>query len=182
MKCPICRHQSMVTVNLEDGPKAYHCGACEGDWIMANDYEYWLASREVAEESAHPLTQFEIQDSPVPKLCPTCRQILFKYRVRQDIQFHLDHCRGCGGVWFDKDEWKVLRSVNLHDEFYKIFTRAWQEKLKQLDQRDNFAKLYRDRFGEDDYAELRKIKAWVEAHPHQQLILGYLTSEDPYRP
>lgn len=182
MNCPVCKTKTLTGKHLEDGPLARFCVTCEGAWIQSDDYEVWLSGREVKPEKAFEPEEFAVQDSKSAKVCPTCKHLLFKYRLRSDIHFHLDHCRSCGGVWFDKGEWEALVSVNLHDEFYKVFTKAYQEGLRSDDQRKAFQDLYKQRLGDEDYERVCAFRSWLEGHPHQQLILGYLAAEDPYRP
>jgi hypothetical protein len=40
--------------------------------------------------------------------------------------------------------------------------------------------IYLDKFGEADYAEVRRIKAWLDGHPHHQALRAYLNADDPY--
>lgn len=181
MICPICKTNTMNRCRLDDGPLAYRCNRCEGVWVGLADYEEWMLGRTVESEQPQTVSDFALQEENLAKLCPTCRQLMFKYRVRQYIQFHVDHCRGCGGMWFDKGEWEALASAKLHDELPKIFTQRWQKEIKQLDQRATFAKMYRERFGADEYQRLKDTRAWIEAHPHKDLLHSYLACPDPYQ-
>jgi hypothetical protein len=42
-------------------------------------------------------------------------------------------------------------------------------------------RIYTERFGAEDYAELRRIRAWLDAHPQRSSLLAYLDEEDPYK-
>jgi hypothetical protein len=57
-----------------------------------------------------PEKQFEGTPLHVPdrgrvKLCPECGRILINYGVVRDLNFTLEQCGHCHGVWFDKNEW-----------------------------------------------------------------------------
>jgi hypothetical protein len=40
--------------------------------------------------------------------------------------------------------------------------------------------IYLSRFGADDYAEITRIRAWLQAHPKRPELLAYLTDKDPF--
>jgi hypothetical protein len=42
-------------------------------------------------------------------------------------------------------------------------------------------RIYTERFGAEDYAEIRRVKAWLDAHAQRSSLLAYLSEEDPYR-
>jgi hypothetical protein len=41
--------------------------------------------------------------------------------------------------------------------------------------------IYQEKFGEEDYAEVRRVKAWLDAHPQHNALRAYLNADDPYR-
>ena len=41
--------------------------------------------------------------------------------------------------------------------------------------------IYRTKFGETDYTEVRRVKAWLDAHPQRQALRAYLNAEDTAR-
>ena len=52
---------------------------------------------------------FEVKDVQGAKICPECGRILLKYKVGHGLDFFVDHCSGCGGIWLDKNEWNALK-------------------------------------------------------------------------
>jgi hypothetical protein len=37
-----------------------------------------------------------------------------------------------------------------------------------------------DRFGDEDYARIKEIRAWLEQHPQRGALIAYLSDKDPY--
>jgi Zn-finger nucleic acid-binding protein len=113
-------------------------------------------------------------------LCPWCGYLLIKYRVGHDINFTLDQCGNCNSFWFDKHEWEVLKSRNLHNQVHKVFTPAWQKQIRQEQSKHTWQEIYKEKFGAEDYAEIQRVRAWIYQHPERHRLLAYLTNENPY--
>jgi Zn-finger nucleic acid-binding protein len=124
---------------------------------------------------------FQVDDTMKAKLCPDCGRILIKYKVGHGIDFFLDHCNGCNGIWLDKNEWEVLKSRNLHDELHRIFTTSWQKEILEEQIKEKLEKFYAKKFGEKDYEELKRIRQWIEQHSQRSSLLAYLNDENPYK-
>jgi hypothetical protein len=83
-------------------------------------------------------------------------------------------------MWFDRDQWGSLQRRNLHDNLHQIFGEAWQRRLRIAEQRVRMDAIYRAKFGDADYAEVRRVKAWLDAHPQRQALRAYLNAEDDW--
>ena len=94
------------------------------------------------------------------------------WRVSRDD----DQCGNCGGVWFDKDEWEALKARDLHDDIYLIFTAPWQDQVRGQESRRSQEEIYRKKFGDEDFNEIQRMKAWIDGRPRKQEILAYLMS------
>ena len=79
--------------------------------------------------------------------------------VGQGTGFSLDHCHGCKGIWFDRNEWEVLRRRNLHDDLNSILTAFWQTEALNEERKKRLEQMCVNRFGVDDYAEIKKSKS-----------------------
>jgi Zn-finger nucleic acid-binding protein len=160
----------------------YKCKKCQGFWISALKYREWLDKYEpdFYEQVDYdaPLPVLDVEQA---KLCPDCGRILICYRVWPDISFRLDRCWGCNGVWFDHAEWDVLRSHGLYDKVHMFFTEPWQRKLREEETRRRFEAIYLEYFGPQDYAEIKRIREWIQQHPEGQRLLAYLNDKDPYK-
>lgn len=182
MQCPVCKNTALSPVLLEQGLPSQQCPRCRGHWLGLNDYQAWLEAKgEILPEkppSAHaPIAQTVKR----AKLCPQCDHLLLKYKLGRGTDISLDYCGQCGGVWFDKDEWAVLKDMNLHDEVYKIFTQSWQKKVRIELSHQHLSQHYQHKFGSEDYAKIRALKAWLIAHPESSALLAYLNNADPYQ-
>ena len=59
------------------------------------------------------------------------------------------------------------------------FTEQWQNEARREEARQQLAQMYERRFGADDYAELKRVRQWLDEHPHKQEILAYLNDAAP---
>lgn len=181
MLCPVCKADPLQPTTLVDGPQTYACPTCQGHWMTADDYWLWSEQQGAPLPEKAPSGQLptptEDEHTRRAKLCPSCDRILIKYRIHPDLNFRLDHCAHCGGIWFDHQEWDALRDRHLHDEVYQLITPHKQKQLTQENSRRHFEQLYQARFGTEDYAELRRIKQWLWRHPNRQDLLTYLNDE-----
>jgi len=180
-KCPVCK-ETLQDITLEDGLPAQQCPRCEGIWISSNPYLAWLKRhgldlpvKKGAEEDS---TLWETKEL---KICPDCGRILSRFQVLSSPKLYLDHCGHCNGVWFDKGEWKFLTERNLHDNLNSFFTRPWQVHVQEENTFTVMDKLYREKFGETDYAKIREFREWLKDNPHRPILLAYLQAENPYK-
>ena len=157
-----------------------YCTECNGRWLSSTSYWYWHDTLK-GERPENKYSDFtcEVHDAPQAKICPDCGRILIKFKVGHGIDFKLDHCNGCNGVWFDKNEWEMLESRNLHDEIHKIFTTAWQNEIRLEEKNKYFDDMYRQKFG-SDYPKIKEFKAWIDAHEMKATILAFLSDPKPY--
>jgi Zn-finger nucleic acid-binding protein len=176
MKCPVCKTVELQLSNLEIDLTARHCDQCGGNWIQSFEYWRWrdrhgesLPEKVAATDAPNPRTGVLIS-----KLCPECNGILIRYKVGHGAGFALDQCGNCRGVWLDKDEWEALRTRNLHDDIYTIFTAPWQTQVQQEEAAQNAEQIYTKKFGEEGFAEIKRMKEWIDGHPRKQEILAYL--------
>lgn len=184
MLCPVCKAESLQSVKLSDGPWAHCCSHCQGHWITAEEYWQWLQNHgdtlpEKAPSNTAP-PPVEDENTRRVKLCPNCDRLLAKYRLHTELPFRLDHCGHCGGIWLDSQEWDALKDRNLHDEIYQLITPHRQKQLQQENSRRHFEQRYQERFGAEDYAEIRRIKKWLWENSNRQDLLTYLNDEESY--
>jgi Zn-finger nucleic acid-binding protein len=187
-ECPVCKVE-FKHILLERNLPASTCKKCEGVWISSSEYFSWLTPQEQGISTEQlTLAQGEIV-VPLPVadtirkalLCPDCGHILRRFKIWPDFDFQLDHCGGCNGIWFDRNEWQVLKLNNLHHAVHLFFTKAWQEKLRDEEMRRRLAKMYQKKFSQEDYEKIQEIRAWLAEHPHGRELLAYLTDIDPYQ-
>lgn len=181
MECPVCKTHNLKPAHLEKNLLANGCQQCGGHWISYQNYWTWL-EQQAPDLPEKPFAEvsFNVDDTREASLCPDCGRILLKYRVGHGIDFFLDHCNGCGGIWLDKNEWEVLKSRNLHDRLHRIFTTSWQKQIRAEEMKIKLENFYAHKFGEKDYRELKRIKRWIDRHHQRKALLVYLNDESPY--
>ena len=187
MKCPVCKETALGPVVLEEGLAAHRCGACEGQWVNGGDYLRWVERRGPKppdDGETHPPAGAEeppVRDNLKAKLCPECGRFLTRAKVGRGLEFHLDRCGSCGGIWFDANKWPVLRGRGLHDDAHFVFSDAWQAAVARRDREAQHERLLIQRVGEADWAEVKRVRAWLDAHPHRVELYAALT-RDAERP
>ncbi|MEP6923232.1 MAG: zf-TFIIB domain-containing protein [Pyrinomonadaceae bacterium] len=174
MHCPVCKTTTLEEVILESQLSSLKCSECAGKWIKGATYWNWL------ETHKPQLPEHEFNDSVVDvgkaKLCPECKSIMVKYWVGHGVEFSLDHCHSCRGIWFDRNEWEVLKSRNLHDDINSIFTAPWQTKIEKEHRRNGTERRYLNKFGVEDYAEMKRVQSWIRNHQRREEILAFLSN------
>lgn len=181
MKCPVCKTSDLNASSLDQNLSCRHCDTCGGNWIQSFEYWKWRDQN----KGSLPENILDPHDLPAnapdpktgtlkAKFCPECSSFLIRYKVGHGVSFAIDQCGNCGGVWFDKDEWESLKTRNLHDDVYTIFTAPWQTKVRSQESLRAQEELYIKKFGEEGFDEIRRMKEWIDEHPRKQEILAYL--------
>ncbi len=182
MQCPVCKAKRCVPVELEEGLQATACQACGGHWISHNNYSAWLDNHgETIPEKPYSDVELNVKDVKEAKLCPDCGRILLKYKVGHSLDFFVDHCPGCGGIWLDSNEWAALQAINLHDEIHKIFSTSWQSQVRGEDMASKLDQVYSNSLGSDEYEKAKEVREWIQSLPQKGAILAFLCDDDPYK-
>lgn len=183
MNCPVCRSVSLQSITLDPALQGHECPQCHGIFLRSDNYWKWREQlAEELPEQTDPEPQLLPVEPPKAKQCPQCQHILLPYRVALDLTFTVDHCGSCNGVWFDQGEWRALLRRNLHDNLHQIFAAPWQRRLREAQHQAAMEAIYIAKFGAEDYAEAKRIKAWLNAHPEAIALRAYLNALDPYQP
>ncbi len=90
------------------------------------------------------------------------------------LNFSIDRCSACGGLWFDANEWELLRQRNLHDDVHYVFSAAWQLRAAREDELHRRDNRLLKQVGEADFAEVVRMKNWLQGHARRSAILAYL--------
>jgi Zn-finger nucleic acid-binding protein len=181
MNCPVCKSTELVSTDLESNLTSFNCNGCGGNWIRGAEYWKWLeqnssdlAERLYQEESLH------LAEPGKPIDCPECRFRMVKFLVGRGLDFTVDHCEGCKGIWLDQNEWEALKKRNLHDDLNSIFTSFWQTGAQREIRKKKLEGIYVSRFGAEDYAEIKRIRWWLDTKMNKEELLAFLTDRDPF--
>ena len=147
MKCPICHTHSLQEVSLDRGLFAQQCTQCFGHWISSEQYWEWLDYREHEKQVSNKRPAIKlntinghlpVSDNSTANFCADCSRLMTKAKVGRGLNFYLDRCSHCHGVWLDQNEWENLKQMDLHHQMHYMFSSAWQfsvRKEKQIPQR-----------------------------------------------
>ena len=182
MKCPVCKTDSLSPITLADNLPASQCSQCHGNWIAANTYMVWLRAKGAdLPEKATGVPFSPIWEARDLKICPDCKHMLRRFKIFPDVDYYLDRCNNCNGIWFDAHEWDALAERNLHDNLHEFFTRPWQDHLHAAETRTNMESIYLLKFGVQDYEKIKEIREWLDTHEQKHMLLAFLLSDDPYK-
>jgi len=138
MKCPICHVESLHEVSLSTGLLAKQCDQCLGHWISSEHYWDWLDSRQQSEPPQRAPINLSTSNGLLPvvdnhtaNFCADCSRLMTKSKVGRGLNFYLDRCSHCHGVWLDQNEWENLVQMNLHHQIHYMFSSAWQFSVRQ---------------------------------------------------
>lgn len=117
------------------------------------------------------------------KLCPECGRFLRRYHLGMGIEFEIDRCGGCAGMWCDAGKWPRLRAAGVHGRLHLLVSDAWQAKLKEEQLRKRQEDRVRAILGDADFQRAVEFKAWVDGHPHRATLRALLAEDfDEKRP
>ncbi len=185
MKCPLCKDSDLKDVMLEEDLQTHSCEKCGGNWISSSSYWRWLEGRDAPlPEKAVPDEAIEVSDTKQAKICPDaeCGRIMLKYKIGHGVEFYVEQCGACNGVWFDRNEWEALKSRNLHDKLDMFFTESWQRKLRDDNMKKELESIYSDKFGLEDFRKIQQVKDWLDGHLERQALLAFLDDDEPFKP
>ena len=181
LRCPVCKTIELVKTELEENLSSYNCDKCGGHWIRGKEYWDWVEQHGTKlAERIHESESLQLAEPGIPVDCPECRFRMVKYLVGRGLDFTVDHCAGCKGIWLDRNEWEALRKRNLHDDLHGMFTSFWQEGAKREQRKKRMQQIYLDRFGEADYAEIKRVRHWLDTKTNREELMAYLMDQDPY--
>ena len=179
MNCPVCGSAELIFHSLETNLPSLKCPGCGGNWIRGTQYWKWLEGHGPNLPERPGRGSSTLSESEKYLDCPECRFRMVKRLVGHGTGITLDHCDGCKGIWFDRDEWEALKERNLHDDLHAMLTAFWQAEALKEERRKHLEQLDIGRFGADDYSKIKRIRAWIDGHQKKQELLAYLTDEDP---
>ncbi|MEW5939049.1 MAG: zf-TFIIB domain-containing protein [Chloroflexota bacterium] len=180
MKCPVCKQQSLQLISLSENLPANQCSNCRGIWVSSNQYLAWLRMQ------PGPLPESETSDftpelhTNTLKLCPESGHIMKRFKVFPHVDFYLDRCGHCNGIWFDSAEWDALVAHNMQDKVNQFFTAPWQAQLRKKESRANMERIYRSKLGVEDYQRIQEVRAWLDENPRRSMLIAFLQADDPF--
>lgn len=182
MRCTSCGNGVLKPSFVDELFRAHTCSSCGGNWILIGDYLAWKENNP-EHRFADNLDTFDESESSESKkamLCPVSGAIMQKFRIVAGSEHRLDYSASVGGLWLDTGEWELLKAKGLAGSLNAVVTRQWQNKVRRESARENFAEMYRQKFGEELYGKVREVREWLQSQEQKADIRAYLLAEDPY--
>ncbi|MEM1445599.1 MAG: zf-TFIIB domain-containing protein [Planctomycetota bacterium] len=179
MRSPIDQKTGLETHELTGGLRVMRCPVSGGAWLRPSAYWAWRERHDtdsLGESLGQDITP--TSDSPAGKRCPEDGAFLIRHRVGHGLDFHLDRCGHCGGIWFDREEWEAVAQAGLAKQLHLVFTSAWQAEVRRQRAEQNREARLRERLGDGDYEKLRDVRAWIEAHPRAPELRAFLRGDE----
>ena len=187
MKCTQCKQNTLEPVELEIGLIASKCFNCEGVLLPLMNYRYWADNQAKTKPapSGHITTEptttdlaktTDIKDSSNAKTCPKCAKFMLKFRLGLESENRLDMCNHCDEAWLDKDEWSLIKTLNLHNVLPKVFTDAWQKNIRKQKEANSLKAHFSLLIGEKDFEKIESFKSWLDEHPKKSDIKHFINT------
>lgn len=180
MYCPICKGSALHKAEVEAGLAAMVCGKCNGKWVQS--YQYWLwrdkQGKSLPNAAVKGDEKLAVKDSTKAKLCPECGHFLRRYPVGHGIDFQIDRCGNCGGMWFDANEWEILVGRGLHDDVHKMFSAIWQGQVLKEQKAKSMREHYLQKFGPADFQKASEIRTWLHNHKLVSELFAFIGDKD----
>ena len=171
MICPACASTNFQQTRIEGGLPAEQCQACRGVLVDLERYRTWretMPAMTLAAASAEP----SVTDGAV-RLCPKTGRIMARLKVDSHHPLRLDYSAAAQAVWLDAGEWDTLMSLDFHGHLDEIASDRWQASVQEAASRERIEQAMQARFG-DDFAELARIRAWLDGRPNRSEMLAFL--------
>lgn len=100
-----------------------------------------------------------------------------RIKVRHDLPLRLDFSNAAQAVWLDVGEWEQLCQLGLARELDEIVSERWQHDVQHAAARERIVAAQRARFGDANYDELQRMRAWLHAQPEMREMLAFLNAK-----
>jgi Zn-finger nucleic acid-binding protein len=177
--CPKC--PSVELERPERGGKVkrpYSCNQCGGMWLTPREVDYVIENAEAAS-----LIQPENGETPVSEMdkkagsCPHGHGILIRAKIDVKSPFYLEKCAVCGGIWFDKGEWRRLAESHLVQNLREFWTSAWQKKQREAEYEEVYKEWQKRMFGDQLQKQLLHVADLLRNHPKKSEAIAFLREE-----
>jgi len=174
MRSPVDANSALVRDTLPGGLNVLRCEKSGGVWIRPSFYWQWLEHHAPDGAAAGDGVDAPATDSRAGKRCPEDGYFLIRHRVGNGLDFHVDRCGHCGGMWLDRGEWEALLRHGLAEKLHLVFSSAWQAAVRHQRDRDTERALLVQRLGDAEYQKLVAFADHLVASPHRHAMVAYL--------
>ncbi len=177
MQCPTCQNAILKPTKLTGGLPAEGCQQCNGALVSLWVYRELLNRhpQRLEDLKQHQAQAEEVETVDVKNalFCPKCSSLMTKYRMSIEAENRLDLCSRCNETWLNHGEWELINALNLTDKLTAFFNDSWQKNIQHQQNESRKEEKFKQIFAED-YAELKRMRLWINEHDKRQSILDYL--------
>ena len=170
MKCPKCK---TVELNQSNHHSPYYCSECGGLWLQSSEKS---ALSDISIEVSDTSSNTNDYDKKTG-VCPSGHGVMIRAKVDIDEPFYLEKCTACGGIWFDKGEWRRIAENNLAENLDVIWLKSWQRKQSQEKNRQSFLETNKKILGEDIFNHIIDLSEKLNQHPEKDRAVSLLWHE-----
>lgn len=106
-------------------------------------------------------------------LCPHGHGILRRASV-PELEFFLDRCSTCWGIWFDAGEWTRLAQARCFETLPEIWSEGWQREQRSQRSTASHLAWAEETFGAELLGRLLEVGNLLTDHPSRSEALAFL--------
>ncbi len=107
LACPNCNTQTLRAFETSEGVTIDMCDDCKGMWFDKGE----IATTVELSSDIPNFDQVIAGARGTQHKCPHCRENLVEFSYTPDGKLDIDYCQGCGGIWLDSNELKLLEEI-----------------------------------------------------------------------
>jgi Zn-finger nucleic acid-binding protein len=174
LRCPKCKSATLGLVHEEITPGAVRrCSACHGHFLSADAVDRIGAVEEMRVTDPPP-AEGKVADTRTG-LCPEGHGILRRARVEaKDVEFFLERCASCRGVWFDAGELSSLAAMHLLGQLEAYWDPDYQRARREAEVQQHLDDAMREAIGAATFEKLRALAGELRASPKRAMALAWL--------
>lgn len=175
VKCSKC-NVILKPKEIDRGLVGSECPTCEGQLFNMYQFQNWLELQKNNLDKPEVELELDLSDdNSKPIRCPLTGGIMIKYRFSIESTRYVEYCAISGSIWFDKGEFKLVKSLGLLTSLPKFFTRNYQKELVQSKLDLTIEEKYEEILGLD-YARAKDFKQSFHEPSKIKLVINYLNA------
>lgn len=183
MNCQVCKKGQFEFKEIHNNLKAKECNSCNGIWISYSNYNKYLELNppmieDINFANLEPCSNDN--DSLDAKICYDCGAILVKTMVGFDINFYVDRCPSCHGIWLDNGEWDKLSKNHIENLINFFFTDYWKNRIFDYNKEKRWKQLLQREVGSGNLLKIFDFIDWLKKQDKKENIIAYINKEVLY--
>lgn len=175
IQCVCGQPAEFQRAQLAPGLPSMTCASCHGHWLLLDDHEKWASSQsDVIHASPMVMADMPVDAEKRVRQCPQCARLMTRLRVGASVNFRVDGCVTCHGLWLDAGEWDAIDFLGLSRRIGHIMSDEWQKGVQDEEAQSRREAQLRLRYGDACMDELVRIRQWLQGQPDRDTLLTLL--------